>query len=447
MASGAVVERLRTRRGVARWEAVACGGVCDVEIDAEDEISIVPRVGGNSSSGTETGSSSESDSEDDDADGDADRGGGRWRIKEVVRVTPPEESSAARDPACPDPPLTLSSGGVSWRLHFCQAGDAAAWTAWATAAAARRDWRAAATAAIERLAPALANLGVQLAVHADLDRTPATTTTTATAVVGVQAYPTPTAHGAITATAPSWADVCQGVRVLQRVLALYTPAVLRASGVRTVALVRTLTFAGARRQAVPDLATGTLHVALEAAAVDARYLRRMVHHELFHFLDYACSPEGLYTDTAWTALNAPGVQYAGGPLGAGARHQHQPVVHAWDAAVAVTSADRPLPPGIVSSYCLTGVEEDKAELFAYRMCHPRRLARLCAADAVLARKCAALAAFVDGLNGGPAFFPAAAAPRRPPATNGSLAHGAAPAPADTTYYGSLLVLSASASDW
>ena len=305
--------------------------------------------------------------------------------------------------------LTLWAVEGSWRLHFEDARDATAWARWAAAETAGRDWRRDAIAALDRLVSS-APVAVHIGVPADLDAVESPRTANDAAPPHAVLYPVATLHGMIDGSAPAWADVFRAARLLRTVLARYTPALWRASGVRTVALARTLAFAGQRRQGVPDLATGTLHLALEATAVDPAYFRRMVHHELFHFLDHARSVNGLYSDPEWTALNAPGVRYAsgGGPGGGGGQHQHAAVVPAWeDANVDVfdpaAAATPMLPPGMVTSYCLAGVEEDKAELFSFLMCAPSRLERLCASDAVVARKRDAMVAFVNAINGAPVW--------------------------------------------
>jgi hypothetical protein len=79
------------------------------------------------------------------------------------------------------------------------------------------------------------------------------------------------------------------------------------------------------------------------------------------------------TDPGWAALNPPEFRYGGG----GRAALSDPNV-AWD---------RPAPtPGFVSRYSTTGLEEDKAELFAFLVAHPRKLAERAGSDAVLRAK-------------------------------------------------------------
>lgn len=83
-----------------------------------------------------------------------------------------------------------------------------------------------------------------------------------------------------------------------------------------------------------------------AAEID---LVRVIHHEIFHFVDLA--DDGvLAPDPAWRSLNAPGTLYGGGG---------RSLRGTWAARPAVDL------PGFVSPYATAGEEEDKAETFAF----------------------------------------------------------------------------------
>lgn len=103
---------------------------------------------------------------------------------------------------------------------------------------------------------------------------------------------------------------------------------------------------------------------------DASFLRRLVHHEVFHFADYA-DDDQLSRDPAWAALNDPYFVY-----GDGGRFLRHP-------GAGKFTDDRP---GFVSEYATSALEEDKAETFAMRMVAPRALAARFVSDPVLRAK-------------------------------------------------------------
>jgi hypothetical protein len=115
---------------------------------------------------------------------------------------------------------------------------------------------------------------------------------------------------------------------------------------------------------------------------DAPYLRRLVHHEVFHFADYAADDQ-LSHDPAWLGLNHPRFAY-----GSGGRSLREPGVGRFTSDI----------PGFVSRYATSALEEDKAETFAMRMSEPRKFAALTAADPILRAKSAALEVELEKLS-------------------------------------------------
>jgi hypothetical protein len=133
-------------------------------------------------------------------------------------------------------------------------------------------------------------------------------------------------------------------------------------------------------EAIPSLPNfhGTLLVDVDA---DAPFLRRLVHHEVFHFADYA-DDDQLSRDPAWLALNDHYFVY-----GDGGRFVRDPGAGRFSAEI----------PGFVSRYATSALEEDKAETFAMRMVAPRQFAALVAEDPILRAKSRALEAQLRGL--------------------------------------------------
>jgi hypothetical protein len=98
-----------------------------------------------------------------------------------------------------------------------------------------------------------------------------------------------------------------------------------------------------------------------------------VHHEVFHFLDYA-DDDQVRADPAWEKLNDRWFVY-----GSGGRFQRDP-----------KSSGRAELPGFVTRYAQSALEEDKAETFAFWMIDRPWLSARAKTDPVLAAKLAAI---------------------------------------------------------
>ena len=120
------------------------------------------------------------------------------------------------------------------------------------------------------------------------------------------------------------------------------------------------------RRPIPSLPNYNNTLLLDADAEEA-YLRRLIHHEIFHFVDLA-DDGSVLRDDAWEALNEPEFRY-----GFGGRAMR-------DVATA------PHPTGFVSGYATAALEEDKAETFAEMMWAPAAAHERALGDAVLQAK-------------------------------------------------------------
>lgn len=123
--------------------------------------------------------------------------------------------------------------------------------------------------------------------------------------------------------------------------------VLHLSALRTVAFVRQLAIGGQQRAAIPDYHHEVLYYDISQQA--GTYLRHVIHHEFYHMLEEQLYGSAYYQDPLWHALNTPDFRYGKG--GAADRNSQ----------VAVFSHPAP---GFVNQYAMSGIEEDKAELWA-----------------------------------------------------------------------------------
>lgn len=121
---------------------------------------------------------------------------------------------------------------------------------------------------------------------------------------------------------------------------------LQLSGLQTVAFVRQLQLATQPRAAVPDYIHEVLYY--DISPQREAYLRHVVHHEFYHMLEQQLYGTAYYQDPAWLALNPAGFAYGNG--GAMTRQ-------------AEAAAFSHPAPGFLNGYAMSGIEEDKAEIW------------------------------------------------------------------------------------
>lgn len=177
--------------------------------------------------------------------------------------------------------------------------------------------------------------------------------------------------GAVLSGAPIAArDRDRALLTMTRELARYPAEFLARARLHRLVLC-----AGLREGSEPIPSLPNYHGALLIDVdADAPYLRRLVHHEVFHFADYA-DDDQLSHDPSWLALNDRYFVY-----GSGGRFLREPGAGRFSDEI----------PGFVSRYATSALEEDKAETFAMRMSAPTEFAALVAKDLVLKAKSVAL---------------------------------------------------------
>ena len=188
-------------------------------------------------------------------------------------------------------------------------------------------------------------------------------------------FPVQTRHGAIQGKAASRDRVISYADMLVEEFSLYPKALIQRTRLRSIVLCDGLSFAGQRRNAVPDFEHDMLYLDVVRGKADEDYLRRVMHHEFFHIIDYR--DDGLlYRDDSWAALNSKDFNY-----GAGGRN-----VQDMPSTSVLTSKYT----GFLNHYSTTGVEEDKAEVFANLMVPTAKTRARFQDDSVLAQKAVAM---------------------------------------------------------
>jgi hypothetical protein len=184
-------------------------------------------------------------------------------------------------------------------------------------------------------------------------------------------FPVKTAHGPIDGAEADRADAESYAAVFAQEWGLYPPELVRKAGVKRVVFCKGLAFAGQHRTGVPDFEHDTLYLDVARGRHDDRYVRKVIHHEFFHFVDLRDDGH-LYADERWAGLNRPGFRYGPG----GAKLQDDPTV-------TTTGRDAP---GFLNRYAAAGVEEDKAEVFAHLVVEPKAVAARAAGDKYVRQK-------------------------------------------------------------
>jgi hypothetical protein len=184
-------------------------------------------------------------------------------------------------------------------------------------------------------------------------------------------FPVRTSHGSIHGVAASDDAVENYAKLFATEFSLYPPELVRKTGLKRVVFCAELHFADQRRTAIPDFEHSSLYLDIERAAGDTVYVLKVLHHEYYHMIDYA-DDRLVYEDREWAALNAADFRY-----GTGGRSVQ-------DQSDTSVLTDRY--PGFLNHYSTTGVEEDKAELFANLMVDPAHVYRRMESDPVLTNK-------------------------------------------------------------
>lgn len=162
-------------------------------------------------------------------------------------------------------------------------------------------------------------------------------------------FPVKTSYGAIDGKQAHRRDLENYISLFASEFTLYPLTLVKQSQLKRIVLCNELYFAGQRRNAIPDFEHDTLYLDVSRGSYNKSYLRKVMHHEFFHIIDYRDDGD-LYQDEQWSALNPPGFRYGSG--GENAQNLRD------------TSVLTDKFPGFLNHYSTTGVEEDKAEMFA-----------------------------------------------------------------------------------
>ncbi len=161
-------------------------------------------------------------------------------------------------------------------------------------------------------------------------------------------------------TASDSKNVEQARNVLTVELAKYPTGRLANAGLERIYLVKNLRWGGLTQSAMPeafiDLA---LYLSIDTEYLQSEngvYYRHLIHHEAQHLFDAHTYNTYRYNDTAWLSCNPGGFTYSGSGLAFNKTDQNTRIEHPST--------------GFVTSYSVSAIEEDKAEVHAYLMTKP-----------------------------------------------------------------------------
>ena len=139
---------------------------------------------------------------------------------------------------------------------------------------------------------------------------------------------------------------------------------------RKIVLSRRLSVDRTGCGAFADVEHGMLFISLDSGPPGG-FLKRTLHHEIFHFIDFA-EDDRLDEDRTWSALNPVGFLYGSG----GGSMVNDPDAGRLDESLV----------GFVNRYSTSGLAEDKAEVYACSIFDPSWMKRRASTDSILGRK-------------------------------------------------------------
>ncbi len=173
-------------------------------------------------------------------------------------------------------------------------------------------------------------------------------------------------HGPVSGTPPPKERLARARAIVTRELSRYPRTFLRAIRMRGIVFADDL---AEGETSIPSLPNVGGLLLLDVNGTDAD-LTRGLHHEVYHFADLA--DDGTVSpDPSFDALNAKGFAYGAGGRTLRAGWAAQP-------PEGIT--------GFASAYAMSGVEEDKAETFAFAMARPDQIREQALREPVLAAK-------------------------------------------------------------
>jgi len=132
-----------------------------------------------------------------------------------------------------------------------------------------------------------------------------------------EVYPVADSGGAITARDAGPRNVDMVLYFLRKEFGKYPAELIRASGLKRIVFCRDLKANGNRVAGVALEPNATIYMDSSTEVGDESHRRRTLHHEFFHFIDYALHADRDIRDNPeWVSANAPDTAYGSPETGA-----------------------------------------------------------------------------------------------------------------------------------
>lgn len=149
---------------------------------------------------------------------------------------------------------------------------------------------------------------------------------------------------------------------------LYPIEFVALTGLRKVILCQNLTFRFQPQNGIADLENDTLYLDVNRSRCDPVYMKKVIHHEFFHLIDFR-DDGTVVIDDRWALLNKTDFKY-----GRGGYQDDEAALLVYDI------------PGFLNAYSTSALAEDKAEVFANLMVEGWHVESMAKKDPIIAAK-------------------------------------------------------------
>lgn len=146
-----------------------------------------------------------------------------------------------------------------------------------------------------------------------------------------------------------YAQLLKYLTIFQEEFNKYPPEFIRKSNLKWVVIGKNLSYLGQHRASIPDYRREILYYDIAQGSYDTCYQKSVIHHEFYHMIEEEFNGNVYYKDTDWAKLNSKDFKY-----GKGGKYFNSSI------SKKVFHPD----PGFITDYSTSGLEEDKAEVYA-----------------------------------------------------------------------------------
>jgi hypothetical protein len=174
-------------------------------------------------------------------------------------------------------------------------------------------------------------------------------------------------------------------KILAAELGKYPMPLLQKSKLKAIAIVKNLSVAGQRRSAMPDYENEVLYLDFIRGGHAPVYQAHTIHHEFFHLLEQELNGSAYFKDPEWAKLNPKDFKY-----GNGGKQQRESdnfgLVHPRL--------------GFINRYSMSGLEEDKAEIYAalFIPSERKKINAMASKDSYLTAKISIMLGILQGID-------------------------------------------------